>query len=222
MALRVGVIVEGQGDESAVPSLLERVWYGFLGSQEAIQVHSPPNRLSQGKLNTRDGLQGKVHEEAKWLLRRNDHFDRLILILIDAERHGRPCEQAPRLLGWACEARSDIPIACVMPNPMFETWFAAAAASLAGFNGLPANLAIPPDPEGARLGKGWVKTHLRPKAYKETVDQKKFVAQMDLAQCHANSRSFRKLCSELQRRLPPPPPAEPTVPDAGNPENPPD
>jgi hypothetical protein len=88
-----------------------------------------------------------------------------------------------------------------MPNPMFETWFAAAAISLRGKNGLPDDLPKPADPEGERAGKGWVKKHL-PRKYKETVDQPRFVGHMSLTECRDSSRSFRKLIKELQLRLP--------------------
>jgi len=81
---------------------------------------------------------------------------------IDAESKC-PKELAPRLVAWAKEARADADIACVLPNPMFETWFASSAASLAGVNGLPRGLPVPDDPEGNRLGKSLIKTHLRRK-----------------------------------------------------------
>jgi hypothetical protein len=105
------------------------------------------------------------------------------------------------LLGWAREIRSDTDISCVLPNPMFETWFAAAATSLRGKNDMPADLPKPDDPERAGLGKTWVKGHL-PLKYKETVDQPRFVSHMSLTECRDSSRSFRKLVKELKRRLP--------------------
>ncbi len=140
-----------------------------------------------------------------------------MLILLDSEGTC-PAPLADQLLGWAKAARPDVDIACVLPNPMWETWFAAAASSLAGFNGMPADLAIPADPEGARRGKGWVETQLRSvkrnRSYSETVDQPAFSQKMDLALCHEHSRSFRKLCKELASRMPPAPPSEEAAPSA--------
>lgn len=63
-----------------------------------------------------------------------------------------PGTVAPELLAWAWAFRSDTEVACVLPHPMFETWF-AVAESLRGVNGLPSDLAKPPDPEGAQVGK---------------------------------------------------------------------
>jgi hypothetical protein len=126
-----------------------------------------------------------------------------VLIVIDAERLC-PKEIAPRLIRWAKEARSDADIACVLPNPMFETWFVAAAASLAGVNDLPPDLTEPDDPEGNRLGKPWLKRQLpKNRKYSETIDQPRFAAKMDLVRCRERSASFDKLCRELELRLPP-------------------
>jgi hypothetical protein len=129
---------------------------------------------------------------------------KLVLVLIDAEDRC-PRDLAPQLMRWAREARSDADVACVLPCPMFETWLVAAAASLAGGkNGLPADVVTPENPEANRLGKRWIKKQLP--RYKETVDQPRFVARMDLALCRRNSPSFDKLCRELTLRLPQPMP----------------
>jgi hypothetical protein len=209
MPVRVGVIVEGQGEYGGIRTVLERIWYEMLGG-DFIDVLRPW-RWPQGTLLKEAGLKKAVEAVRSLLdLRPPDDLHKLLLILIDSEETP-PCTLAPRLLQWAREACSHADIACVLPHPMFETWFAAAAASLAGVNGLPADLAVPADAEGERRGKGWLKKHL-PK-YSETVDQPRFAARMDLALCRQNSSSFDKLCRELQRRLPPPPATPP--PDQG-------
>jgi hypothetical protein len=131
---------------------------------------------------------------------RSSDLQCLLLILIDAEGD-LPCRLAPEILRRAKEARSDTDIVCVMPNPMFETWFAAAAHSLRGVNGLPPDLAKPDDPEGQRVGKAWVRRSLSRK-YRVPVDQPRFAAQMNLTECRNSSPSFDKLCRELEARLP--------------------
>ena len=156
-----------------------------------------------------EGLRQVVQEAAiKLHYTPRTDFRRLLLIMIDTEGVEANCPRtkAPELVGWAREERSDAAteIACVMPNPMFETWFAAAALSLRGRNDLPNDLPKADDPEGDGLGKGWVKNHL-PRKYKETVDQPRFVGHMNLAECRESSRSFRKLVKELEQRLPAPP-----------------
>jgi hypothetical protein len=121
--------------------------------------------------------------------------------MTDTEGDECPMREAPERIAWAREVRTDpeTEIACVMPNPMFETWFAAAAKSLRGVNGLPVDLPKPADPEGAGIGKTWLR-RLLPRKYNEPVDQPRFVAAMDLEECRQASRSFRKLIKELEQR----------------------
>jgi len=211
MPLRVALIVEGHSEVQAAPIVLRRIWGELFRSDDPLDVLTP-NRDSQGKLLNKDGLRRKVVESRKRLTKRQDGYRGLILILIDTEKRGCPKEQAPQLLGWAREAHSDADIACVMPNPMFETWFAACATSLAGHNDLPATVATPNDPEGKRLGKTWIRNALpRSRKYSETADAPRFAARMNLVECRANAPSFDKLCRVLEARLPPRPPEPPSV-----------
>jgi hypothetical protein len=212
MPLHVGVIVEGHGEYQAVRRLLERVWYEIL-SGDYLDVLGP-YRKHQGNLLEEAGLKATVDTAKIDLgLETADGPRKLVLILVDAEDRC-PKTVAPQLVQWAREARSDADVACVMPCPMFETWFVAAAASLAGVrNGLPADVTTPENPEGNGHGKGWIKKRL-PRKYKETVDQPRFAAKMDLALCRRNSPSFDKLCRELALRLPPPASSEQAGTDA--------
>ncbi len=217
MPLRVAVIVEGHGEDGAIRTLLERIWYTLLGGD---YIDVIPWRGKQGQLllPNGEGLRPVV-EAAAIALHATERIDfrRLLLIMIDTEGRSENCPRtkAQELVAWAREERSDddTEIACVLPNVMFETWFAAAAQSLRGKNNLPNDLPKPNDPEGDGLGKGWVKKHL-PRKYKETVDQPRFVGHMSLTECMDSSRSFRKLVKELEQRLPtapapaPPPAAQ--------------
>jgi hypothetical protein len=209
MPLRVVVIVEGHGEDGAIRTLLERVWYELLGG-DYIEVIPWRGKQGQLLLAEGEGLRPVVEAAAiKLHATERTDFRRLLLIMIDTEGRPENCPRtrAPELVAWARQERSDAAteIACVLPNVMFETWFAAAAASLRGKNGLPNDLPKPADPEAEGAGKGWLKNHL-PRKYKETVDQPRFVGHMSLTECRDSSRSFRKLVKELQERLPAPPP----------------
>lgn len=201
MPLRVVVIVEGHGEDGAIRNLLERIWYELLGGD---YIEVVPWRGKQGQLRQHDALRPVV-EAAAIKLHATPRTDlrRLLLLMIDTE--GEECAKAvaPERIAWVRQVRSDAEteVACVLPNPMFETWFAASAHALRGQNGLPADLPKPADPEGEALGKAWVRRHL-PRKYKETVDQPRFVAKIDLAECRTASQSFRKLVKELELRLP--------------------
>lgn len=90
--------------------------------------------------------------------------------------------------------------ACVIANLEFETWFVAAAPSLASELRLAAH-EPPDDPEGQRLRKKWIEDRFRGARYSETLDQPRLTAKMDLNLCRARSPSFDKLCRELGRAL---------------------
>ncbi len=209
MPLRVVVIVEGHGEDGAIRTLLERIWYDLLRGD---YIEVIPWRGKQGQLLSAGGEELRsVVKAAAIKLHATVHtteqtdFRRLLLIMVDTEglEENCPMTRAPALVATARKERSDpaTEIACVLPNVMFETWFAAAAHSLRDQNGLASDLPKSKDPEGDRLGKSWLKKHLSRK-YKETVDQARFVAKMDLEECKNSSRSFRKLVGELKRRLP--------------------
>jgi hypothetical protein len=204
MPLRIQTIVEGQGDEKAIVGLLTRIWYELGGDYlEPLR----PFRQAQGTLRKEEGLKRAVN--AAWIqlsVRASPDVRKVLLLLMDSEGDC-PAELAPNLQEWARQTRSDADVFCVLPHPMFETWFAACASSLAGHNGLPTDLATPADPEGQNLGKGWLKRHL-PRKYQEPIDQPKFVSQMDLMMCREHSPSFDKLWRELSRRLPAQPASE--------------
>jgi hypothetical protein len=202
MPLRVVVIVEGHGEDAAIRPLFERIWHEHLRCFDSLEVI--PWRGKQGKLLTQEGLRPVIEAAAiKLHAPGAENLRRLLLIMIDTEGKDCPKTKAPELIQQARSVRSDetTEIACVMPNVMFETWFAAAAESLRGKNDLPADLTKPADAEGEKLGKSWMQKHLQRK-YKETVDQPRFAAAMSLSECEKSSRSFRKLVKVLRERVP--------------------
>lgn len=174
MPLRVVVIVEGHGEDGAIRTLLTRIWYELLGGD---YIEVIPWRGKQNLMLLPDGAGLRpIIEAAAITLHATKRTDlrRLLLVMIDTEGKAENCPKtrAQEIIGWAKEERSDdaTEIACVLPNVMFETWFAASAISLRGRNDMPGDLPKSNDPEGERLGKGWVKRHMGRK-YKETIDQ---------------------------------------------------
>jgi len=197
--IAVAPIVEGQGDEAAVRLLLQRVWGEIVGG-EYINVLKPIRR-SRGLLLRRDSgdLEKAIHLA---LLKLGQQGGGLVLVLIDAEDDcAKLGALGPMLVDRARAARGDVEIAVVIANVMYETWFVAAAASLGKYLTLPADGALPADPEAQRLGKGWVKQRMKSRKYSETADQAALTAEMDLGMCRARSRSFDKLCREFEKRV---------------------
>lgn len=196
MTLTIAPIVEGHGDTQAVPILLRRVCTELF--DEAYVSVLPPIRVPKSKLVKPPELARAV-SLADLKLREKDAGQRLVLILFDADQD-RACELAPRLLTTLRAERPHMDVALVLAVPEFETWFIAAAESLGEYLDL-AGSEIPDDVDAAGLKKAWLQQRFRGR-YTETIEQPALAARMDLHRCRSRSRSFDKLCRELQQRLP--------------------
>jgi len=179
-------IVEGQGDEAAVPLLLRRLrdeaqaWGLEVGR---------PHRRRRTQLVKKDSLQSAVRVAAL----REDCAG--ILILFDAD-DDCPAELAPTLEQWAREAAGEIPCAVVMANREYEAWFLASIEALRGRAGIPPEAASHPNPEAPRDAKGELERRMAGGAsYSATVDQAPLTAHLDLQIAYQRCRSFRKLVS---------------------------
>ncbi len=179
-------IVEGQGDEAAVPLLLRRL----LSEAQASGIEvGRPHRRRRTQLVKKDSLQSAVQVAAL----REDCVG--ILILFDAD-DDCPKELAPTLEEWAREAAGGKPCAVVMANREYEAWFLASIESLRGRAAILPNAASHPDPEGPRDAKGELERRMpRAASYSATVDQVALTAHLDLERAYRRCRSFRKLVS---------------------------
>jgi hypothetical protein len=83
--------------------------------------------------------------------------------------------------------------AVVLAKKEYESWFLAAAQSLRGQRGLPADLATPATPESIRGAKEWLRKHLpSSRKYSETLDQPELTRYFDLQQARKKADSFDK------------------------------
>jgi hypothetical protein len=194
--LNVAPIVEGHGEQrSAIRTLISRVWLEIAGGEYVNVLR--PIRQPRSQLMKQAGLLRAI-DLADLKLRELPKGDNsLVLVLFDADQD-LPCVLAPALLKMIRSERRHLDISVVLPNPEFETWFAAAAKSLGDYFDL--SLVEPaPDADAAGQRKGavrrWMHGH-----YGETVDQPRLTAAMDLALCRSRSKSFDKLCRELEKR----------------------
>jgi Domain of unknown function (DUF4276) len=177
--------------------LLERVGSEVIGGAH-IEVLRPL-RSPKTKLAKKAELE-RVVALAQLKLAAHSSLDRpLILILVDADEDP-PCQLGPGLLAIAREARSDLDVVCVIANVEYETWFVAAARSLAkrGRLQLAAGEQPPDDPEEARCGAAWIQKHFTGIRYSKTIDQPALTREMDLGECRRHSRSFDKLCRDME------------------------
>lgn len=185
-------LVEGQGELQALPVLLRRI-IAAIDPMRAVTV-AKPLRVGRGSMLKAGELERYVE-----LAARLADGDGGVLVLVDAD-DDCAAELGPQLLARAQNRRPGHPIAVVVAVREFEAWFLAAAASLAGRRGLPADLAPPLQPEEIRDAKGWLqKQRIDGLAYSPTVDQPALAAALDLDLARANAPSFDKLWREIER-----------------------
>lgn len=177
-------IVEGQGEEAAVPELLRRLrneaglWNLEVGR---------PIRQRRTQLVKKATLQAAVRIAAV----RADCA--AILVLFDAD-DDCPKECAPTLEAWARQAAGGKPCAVVIANREYEAWFLAGMEALRGRCRIRQEAESHPDPESVRDAKGKVEEHMPAGAsYSPPVDQVRLTAHLDCERAYRNCRSFRKL-----------------------------
>jgi hypothetical protein len=187
--MKVGLIVEGHGEERSAPILLRRVLQALDASLHPDVL--PAYRLSRGKLVKKEEFERTIE-----LMARKVGTEGRILVLLDAD-DDLPCVLGPRLLEWAKSYRPDRDTSVVVAKHEYEAWFLAAAASLRGKRGLPADLDPPAAPEGVRDAKGWLH-HRMPDGYSETLDQPALTSVFDLNVAR-RADSFDKFFREVGR-----------------------
>ncbi len=188
--VRFGFVIEGQGENEALPLLVRRICNELLGVFAVSTTR--PVRTTKSKLVR--------PEELERAIRLAQHLNEMgpVLVVLDAD------DDCPAELGPSLKLRS-LPFAqrggvsIVIPKCEFETWFLAVAQSLDGCRGLRKGLIAPPDPAAVRGAKEWLSRNMEPgRQYSPTVDQAAFVARMDLTAARA-CKSFDRLCREIER-----------------------
>jgi len=189
--LHVVCIVEGQGDVGALPVLLKRL---VKLVNPDVYVDVQPFRVSRSKLVLLGELERAVERAGRGL-----RLPGAVLIVIDSD-DDCPKELAPALLARATRiAAGRWPVGVVLAKREFESWFIAAAESIAGTSGLRADFVAPTDPESIRDAKGWLQRAMPPgRKYSETVDQASLAAKFDFNSAR-RAPSFDKMYREIER-----------------------
>ncbi|MFP2904132.1 DUF4276 family protein [Pyxidicoccus sp. 3LFB2] len=189
--VKIACIVEGHGEEEALPVLLRRI----LAEYRPFYVLAMPRplRLGKGKLLKENELERSVE-----LMARRVAPLGAILILVDAD-DDCAAHMGPALLARARTARADIPTGVVFAVREFEAWFLAGARSLQGLRGLPPVLVPPTAPESIRGAKEWLtRQRVDGRSYHETLDQAPLAARVSLEDARQAS-SFDKLVRDVLR-----------------------
>ena len=185
-------VVEGPGDRSAVPGLLQRILHHF--NRYDIQVREP--KTANGKSN---------------LLKKYENFVEYasgepgcvgILVLLDAD-DDCPVKEVHKLIERTQALNLQQSVRIVYANREYETWILASIDSEQGGR-IRASLGI--DGSESYQGdvdcihaKSWLKGKMpRGRSYKETSDQRPLTAFIDIEHTQRRSRSFRRFCHAVE------------------------
>jgi len=192
-AIKVGLVVEGHGDVKAVPILIRRVGTA-IDPGVTLDIQQPIRRPRSSLVRGGIELERAVELAALKVRPRGGVF-----VLLDSD-DACPAQLGPQLLQRANQVAMDLPVSIILPKCEFECWFLAAADSIRGKRGLPADLTAPHNPEDVRGAKEWLRQRMQGHFYSETIDQPALTAIFDLTLAR-NSRSFDRCYRALNRLI---------------------
>lgn len=189
-------IVEGQGDEKAVPLLLRKL----LGEMNRwdIQIIRPKNAHGRSNLEKEEGLERFIQ------IALTEPGCAAILVLIDADENCAK-QLAERFAERVRAAGVTVPVVIVCAKCEYEAWLLASLETMAGKDlkgkpGLPSGLQFEGDVESIRSVKGWLSRHFPgTRNYKEDSDQAPMTELLDTTMARQNSRSFRRLHHAIEQ-----------------------
>ncbi len=184
-------IVEGYGDEKAVPLLIRRILHERL-QEFTVQV-ARPFRVPRDKVVKEYELERAIIQA-----QRKQKDAGAILVLLDTDPDDCPVVTASLLLEKAKSA-TGLPVAVVLAQLEYECWFLGAKKFLRGKCGIRYDAESVPHAETIRGAKGRLERNMAEGInYKETRDQVKLTAKLDLDECEKNCQSFGKLLRDVQ------------------------
>ncbi|MGB6067051.1 MAG: DUF4276 family protein [Desulfomonilaceae bacterium] len=206
-AQKIVPIVEGHGEERAVPCLIRR-WLRHRRLHQFFEVPDLAiNAKGCGNLKAaydRERHRGIEHYIEAALRGRPD----AILVIIDADddcmSRGQGNGLGPELLARAREVASHVPLAVVVANREYEAWFLASLTSIRLAGLLPKGTRLPGGPtdlvpESPRDCKGLI-AGLMCCPYEETVHQLALTRGLTFSpKVKHRSPSYGKLLKELEQ-----------------------
>ncbi|OWV78026.1 hypothetical protein ATY77_29610 [Rhizobium sp. R634] len=203
--LYVYPIVEGHGDERALPVLIRKLLNERFGIYEVDVAKA--YRLPKGKMKRAEEWPGilALARERLQASRQNHDDKALILVVCDADEEC-PVELKELIEKHMGAEDAFVKHAFVAPQPEYETWFLAAADSFANH----ADCVQPIPPIGNLLqirdAKGYFERNIlkQGRFYSETVDQPKFSALVSFAlQPENGCRSLKRFIDVFDRLIAP-------------------
>jgi len=198
MPKNVFCIVEGHGEETAVPELLRRVAIS-VGCFDLTVLQ--PYRVPRSSMLKSDGYLEKVIKLGCSRLESHGS-DGAILLCLDLDDDEEEIILAS-LTDRISPVSANFTQIILLPVREYEAWFLASAEGFRGHSRVKPDAIYANDPELIRDAKGAFEKHvlLDGEIYRETVDQVRFTALMDLEMAKRSKsflRSFQHLATFCQ------------------------
>jgi hypothetical protein len=192
--VKVGVVVEGQSEFTALPHLREQICCETAASSLRIlhacyDPHGRPERVVKGCRSAVKQLAGRK-------------FD-LAVVLIDRERQTKGSAEIARVLEAAfLSADLGIPVSVVVKDRCFENWLVADLGALRRLNArfevsTAMAKAIEPDRADRVDAAVLLKRAARGDAYGKVDDARRILEKATIARIAGHSRSFRCFLARL-------------------------
>ena len=188
------IIVEGDGEVEAAPSLIRRILWERLFRYDIPRIKSMPT-------NSKSNLLKRFEQFLEYAIGEDPDA---ILALVDADDDECPVEEARDLANRASALNLGVPVAVVYAKSEYETWFISSLSEGTGERiramlNIASSVIAPEDVEGIRGAKEWLEGHMpQDQGYKETSDQENLTHHIDMELTHSKSRSFRRLCHAVE------------------------
>lgn len=183
--MSLGLIVEGQTEEAALPVLLRRI-----AEEDGRFVDVPkPFRVKRGQIVQ----PGQIERSIERLMQSRVGLSGILLLIDEDDDSWDKVEPDLQVRG---EAASPVPFRAVVAVREFEAWMLAAKSSLRGVRGIRETAEVPAEgPERMRDAAGRLTSNMDgDRRYIKVDDAPAFVARLDLAMARENSASFRRFC----------------------------
>ena len=191
----IASIVEGHGEEEAFPKLLYNIVIAI--EPAAYPIVLPPHRVPRDSLLN---VPGALEDYAVKAINDAGPTARL-LVLIDAD-DDNPEELEARLSQRVPPHIPPNSVSVCVAVREYESWFIASLETIAPLAGITNNTQVPESVERIRGAKEWLRRRMPTgNLYKPTLHQAEFSSAVDIVIARHRSRSFDRLCREVERLL---------------------
>ena len=189
--MKIACIVEGQGDEDAVPVLIRRI-AGELG----LAVEAGERiRVTKTQLLRAGELERWVSHAASIT-----GLGGAVFVIVDGDDD--PPYELEESLKHRAGVDTRIAGGAAVAVMEFEAWFIAGVEGLRGQRGIPYDVKSVPDPESIRDAKGWLSRFMpQHRGYKPTLHQAAFTSTFDMVKARERSPSFDRCYREIERLI---------------------